>query len=322
MAALVSGRPAAATPRVAGPRATTSTGRSTRRRQQRVALGFIAPALLLFAVFVVYPIVFNVQASTLDWDGVNAGTPVGVQNYADLAQDPVFHITLRDSLLWILLTIVPQAVIGFTLAWLLNTRLRGRTVYRAIFFLPAVLSPVVVGIVWQRLLDPFNGVLAQLGRATGLEVLTRPYLSDPSTAIVTVIVVNVWMWSGFSMLFYLAGLQLLDHSVLEAARIDGASGWALVRRIVLPLLKPTHLSLVLLGIIGSLKTFELVWVLTEGGPNHASELMPTYMFKEAFQLQSFGYGATISVVLLVLAIGSSVAMLRTFGAGFITGEKS
>lgn len=286
-----------------------------------MALGFIAPALLLFAVFVVYPIVFNIQASTLRWDGVNAGTPVGLGNYADLASDPVFGTTLRNSGWWILLTIFPQAAIGFGLAWLLNTRLRGRTVYRAIFFIPAVLSPVVVGIVWQRLLDPFSGVLAQAGRLVGIDGLSRAYLSDPSTAIFAVIVVNVWMWSGFSMLFYLAGLQLLDSSVLEAATIDGAGPAALIRRIVLPLLKPTHLSLLLLGIIGSLKTFELVWVLTEGGPNHASELMPTYMFKQAFQLQSFGYGATISVVLLVVAIGASVTMLRIFGSGFMTGKR-
>ncbi|WP_116953037.1 carbohydrate ABC transporter permease [Jiangella endophytica] len=312
--------PATRNTRVAG----TGPRRPARRltRERLVALGFIAPAVALFAVFVVYPIVFNVQSSLLDWDGVSAGTPVGLDNYRELFSDPVFHTTLRNSAFWIVLTIVPQAALGFTLAWLLNTRLRGRTVYRTLFFLPAVLSPVVVGIVWQRLLDPFNGVLAQLGRATGIDVLTRSYLSDPSTAIFAVIVVNVWMWTGFSMLFYLAGLQLVDHSVVEAARIDGATGWQLIRRIVLPLLKPTHLALLLLGIIGSLKTFELVWVLTEGGPNHASELMPTYLFKQAFQLQSFGYGATIAVVLLVVAVGSSLAMLRTFGSGFITGDRS
>lgn len=291
-------------------------------RERLTAVSFLLPTILLFATFVVYPIVFNVQASTLRWDGVNTGEFVGFDNYLALIQDPTFHKALINSGWWILLTIVPQAAIGLTLAWTLNKRLRGRNVYRAVFFLPAVLSPVVVGIVWQRLLDPFSGTVAQIGRATGIEVLTRAWLSDPSTAIFAVIVINIWMWSGFSMLFYLAGLQLLDRSVLEAARIDGAGGWQLIQRIVLPLLKPTHLSLLLLGIIGSLKTFELVWVTTEGGPNHATELLPTYLFKQAFQLQSVGYGSTISVVLLVVAIGSSLTMMRTFGSGFITGEKS
>jgi multiple sugar transport system permease protein/raffinose/stachyose/melibiose transport system permease protein len=291
------------------------------RRGDRIGgLLFALPAIVLFAAFVAYPIVYNLQASTLDWDGVNVGTFVGLGNYRELIGDPIFHTTLRNSAWWIVLTIFPQAVLGLFLALLLNRRIRGRTIYRAIFFVPCVLSPVVVGIGWQRILDPFNGVVAALGRQLGVEALTRAYLADPETAIFAAIVVNVWMWTGFSMLFYLAGLQLIDPSVIEAARIDGASGLRLVRRIVVPLLRSTHLSLLLLGIIGSLKTFELVWVLTEGGPNHASEMLPTYTFKQAFQQQSVGYGSTISVVLLVVAIGSSLSMIRVFGAGFITGR--
>ncbi len=289
-------------------------------RERAASMLFLLPTLTLFAIFVVYPIVYNLQASTLRWDGVNEGTFIGFDNYLRLFRDPVFLITLRNSGWWILLTIVPQAVIGFFLALLLNERIRGRAVYRAIFFVPAILSPVVVGIVWQRIYDPFNGVIAKFGRATGLEFLTRGYLAEPETAIFAAIVVNVWMWTGFSMLFYLAGLQLIDSSVLAAAKIDGASGWRVVRSIILPLLKPTHLSLLLLGIIGSLKTFELVYVLTEGGPNHASEMLPTYTFKQAFQLQSVGYASTISVVLLVVAVVSSLSMVRAFGAGFLTGD--
>lgn len=292
-----------------------------RRRDIRAGLLFLAPALVLFAVFVVYPIVYNVQASTLRWDGVNLGQFVGLGNYRELLQDPVFVTTLRNSAWWILLTIVPQAVMGFLLALALNRRLRGRSVYRAIFFVPAILSPVVVGIVWQRILDPFNGVVASVGRTVGLDVLTKPWLSEPSTAIFACILVNVWMWTGFSMLFYLAGLQLIDTSVIEAARIDGATGVQLVTRILWPLLRNTHLSLLLLGVIGSLKTFELVYVLTEGGPNHASEMLPTYTFKQAFQLQSVGYASTISVVLLVVAVVSSLSMVRAFGSGFLTGDQ-
>ncbi|MBM2620635.1 sugar ABC transporter permease [Actinoplanes sp. LDG1-06] len=281
---------------------------------------FLLPTFALFALFVVYPIVYNVQASTLDWDGVNVGEFVGLGNYTELLKDPIFVTTLKNSGWWILLTIVPQALIGFFLALLLNEKIRGRSIYRAIFFVPAVLSPVVVGIVWQRMLDPFNGVFAKIGRATGLEFLTKGYLADPKTAIFAAIVVNVWMWTGFSMLFYLAGLQLIDDSVLQAAKIDGASTWKTVTAIIWPLLKSTHLSLLLLGIIGSLKTFELVYVLTEGGPNHASEMLPTYTFKQAFQLQSVGYASTISVVLLVIAVVSSLSMVRAFGSGFLTGD--
>ena len=289
-------------------------------RERLVGLAFLVPALLLFAVFIVYPIVYNVQASTLKWDGVNEGTFVGLGNYSELVADPIFHRTLVNSALWIPLTIIPQGLIGFLLAVALNQKLRGSTVYRALFFIPAILSPVVVGIVWQRIMDPFNGVLTQVGKATGLDFLTNNYLSDPKTAIFAVIFVNVWMWTGFSMLFYLAGLQLIDPSVVEAARIDGAGGFQTLIRITFPLLKSTTLSLVLLGIIGSLKTFELVYVMTEGGPYHASEMLPTFAFLEAFKLQNVGYASAISMVLLVIAIVSSLSMVRVFGAGFMTGR--
>lgn len=290
-------------------------------RERLGGLMFLVPALLLFAVFVVYPIIYNIQASTLHWDGVNPGTFAGLDNYRQLLVDPIFHRTLINSALWIPLTIIPQGIMGLLLAVALNQKLRGSTVYRALFFIPAILSPVVVGIVWQRIMDPFNGVLTQIGKATGLEFLSNNYLSDPNLAIFAVIFVNVWMWTGFSMLFYLAGLQLIDTSVLEAARIDGANGLQTLVRIVFPLLKHTTLSLVLLGIIGSLKTFELVYVMTEGGPNHASEMLPTFAFLAAFRLQSVGYASAISMVLLVIAVVSSLSMVRVFGAGFITGAE-
>jgi raffinose/stachyose/melibiose transport system permease protein len=290
-------------------------------RERATGFAFLAPAIVLFLAFVVYPIVYNVQASTLDWDGVNAGTFVGFDNYVKLFQDPTFLITLRNSAFWIVLTILPQTAIGFLLAVALNQHLRGSTLYRAIFFIPAILSPVVVGIVWQRIMDPFNGVLAEVGRVTGIPFIGGDYLTNPDTAIFAVIFVNVWMWTGFSMLFYLAGLQLIDPSLIEAARIDGANGFQSMTRITFPLLKNTTLSLVLLGVIGSIKTFELVYVLTQGGPNHASEMLPTFAFQEAFQLQNVGYASAISVVLLVIAVVSSLSMVRVFGAGFLTGEE-
>ncbi|GHF22916.1 carbohydrate ABC transporter permease [Pseudolysinimonas yzui] len=293
----------------------------TKLRQNTTGLLFLLPALTLFAVFVVYPIVYNIQASTLEWDGVNPGTFIGLDNYVRLFQDPTFLITLRNSAYWIPLTIVPQALIGLLLALALNRGIFASTFYRALFFIPAILSPVVVGIVWQRVMDPFNGVFASVGKATGLDWLGGSFLADPDTAIFAVIVVNIWMWTGFSMLFYLAGLQLIDTSVLEAARIDGANSFQTTWRITFPLLKSTHLSLLLLGIIGSLKTFELVYVLTQGGPAHASEMLPTYAFQQAFQLQSVGYASTISVVLIVIAVASSLSMVRVFGAGFISGDE-
>ncbi|MBA3451167.1 MAG: sugar ABC transporter permease [Chloroflexia bacterium] len=292
--------------------------RATRGQE---GLLFILPALVFFAVFVVYPIVYIARASLLDWNGLATGTWVGLDNYTRLFRDdPIFHKTLRNAALWTVLTIFPQMFIGFALAVLLNGPILARTIYRAIFYLPAIISPIVIGIVWQRIYDPFGGLLADVARRAELPWLSQPYLADPGTATLATIAVNVWQWTGFSMLLYLAGLQGLPGEVLEAARIDGATGWQRLRQIVWPMLRPVHLTLILLGLIGALQTFALVFILTRGGPNNASQTMPTYIFQQAFQLSSMGYGAAISIVLLVIALVASLGQMRFLGSRFVVGE--
>lgn len=291
-----------------------------KHRSDKTAYLFLLPAAILFSVFVAYPIIYNLQASMMHWDGVNQGMPAGLSNYASLFSDRIFHKTLVDTGLWIVLTIIPQSTIGFLLALALNSKIPGRTVYRVLFFIPVVISPIVIGIVWQRILDPYRGITSSLSHILGIEALNQSWLGQPSTAIYTVIFINVWQWSGYSMLFYLAGLQQIDQSILEAARIDGASYWRTVRSVIFPMLKPTHLSLVLLSVIGSLKTFELVYATTQGGPNHASEMIPTYTFQLAFRLQNVGYAATVSVILLILAICAAGLLILVFGTSFISGR--
>ncbi len=295
--------------------------RTVKKHTDKSAYLFILPAAILFLTFVAYPIIFNGQASLLDWDGINQGHSVGMGNFAELAQDPIFHKTLGNTALWIVLTIIPQSAIGLFFALMLNTKLKGRTIYRVLFFTPVVISPIVIGIVWQRLLDPYRGVTGALASATGIQWFGQSFLGDPRTALITVIVINVWQWSGYSMLFYLAGLQQIDQSVLEAARIDGAGYWRIVRSVVFPMLKPTHLSLLLLSVIGSLKTFELVYATTRGGPNHASEMIPTYTFLQAFQLQNVGYASALSIVLLALAVLAALVLILIFGASFVSGRE-
>ena len=197
----------------------------TKLRQNVTGLLFLLPALVLFAVFVVYPIVYNVQASTLDWDGVNPGTFIGFDNYVKLVQDPTFLITLRNSAYWIPLTIVPQALIGFLLALALNRGIFASTVYRAIFFIPAILSPVVVGIVWQRIMDPFNGVFSSVGKATGLDWLGGNFLSDPNTAIFAVLATAIWATTGFVIVIFLSALRNVDAELVDAATpVDPTGG--------------------------------------------------------------------------------------------------
>ena len=276
--------------------------------------------MFLFMVYVLYPIGYILVNSLYAWDGVNERVFIGFQNYVRMFSDEVFLISLRNVTYWIFLTIFPQMIIGFTFAYILNHAIRGRTLIRAIIYMPAIISPVVIGIVWQRIYNPFGGFLSDLGFRTGLTFLAQPYISDPKIAIFSVIAVNVWQWSGWSMLLYLAGMQSIGEEIFESTRLEGVSKWQEIRYIVWPMLKGTHLTLILLGVIGALQTFDLVYTLTNGGPNNASQMLSTYIFLRSFRLQGMGYGSAMSVFTLALALGLSLFQIKVLGAKFQVGE--
>ena len=284
-------------------------------------LFFMAPAMALFFVFVLYSIFYILAASLHDWDGINEAVFVGLGNYIELfTDDRTFGLTLRNSFLWTFLTIFPQMFLGFLLAYILTSGIPFQNIFRIIFFTPAIISPVVLGIVWQRIYNPFGGLLADIGLEIGARFLVQPYLADPKIAIYSTIAVNVWQWTGFSMLMYVAGLQSLSEEVLQAAEVDGAGKWQQIRFVIWPMLRHVHLTLILLGVIGTLQTFALVFMLTKGGPNHATEMLPTYIFQQAFTLQSMGYASALAVVLLVIALGASIFQVSALGSRFTLGS--
>jgi raffinose/stachyose/melibiose transport system permease protein len=288
-----------------------------RGKSEIQGLLFIAPAVMLFVVFVLYAALYTIYAGFFQWDGINDKVFVGVQNYIEMfTTDHAFFLSLRNSLYWTIFTIFPQMFLGFILAYLLNSRIPGGALFRAIFYVPAIVSPVVVGTVWQRIYNPFGGFLSDLGFAVHWRFLQQPFLTDFHTAIFAVIVVNVWQWTGFSMVLYLAGLQGVPSEIIEAAQLEGAHRWLIARKIVWPMLRHVHLTLILLGVIGTLQTFPLIYTLTHGGPNHATEMLPNWIFQEAFRLQSMGYASALSVVLLVLCLGLSVVQVKFLGARF------
>jgi len=278
---------------------------------------FMAPAMILFVIFVLYPIFYILAASLYEWDGINEALFVGLRNYVELfTDDRAFRLAMRNAFLWTFLTIFPQMFLGFLLAYILTSGIPFQNVFRIIFFMPAIISPVVLGIVWQRIYNPFGGLLADIGLETGARFLVQPYLADPKIAIYSTIFINVWQWTGFSMLMYVAGLQSLSQEVLSAAEVDGASKTQQIRFVIWPMLRHVHLTLILLGVIGTLQTFGLVFMLTRGGPNHATEMLPTYIFQQAFMLQSLGYASALAVVLLVIALSASIFQVRVLGARF------
>lgn len=278
---------------------------------------YLVPALVLFFIFVFYPIFYIIAASFTEWSGLGAKELIGLDNYQKaLTNDRAFSLAIRNSVYWTFLTIFPQMFLGFILAYILTSGIPLQNTFRAIFYMPAIISPVVVSIVWQRIYNPFGGLLSDIGFEHGLPFLIKPYLSDPDIAIFSVIAINVWQWTGFSMLMYVAGLQTLSDEVLEAARVDGANVFQLVARVIWPMLRHVHLMLILLGVIGTLQTFALIFMLTKGGPNHSTQMLPNYIFQQAFELNRMGYASAIAVILMVIALSASIFQVKVFGSRF------
>jgi raffinose/stachyose/melibiose transport system permease protein len=271
---------------------------------------FIAPTIVLFLIFIIYPIIHLLYGSFFNWSGVGAMKFIGLTNYRTLFGDWIFQTALKNELIWAIFTIFPQMLLGFILAICLDKPIWGRNIYRVIIYMPAILSPVVIGIVWQNIYDPYMGILGEFLRKIGLSSWVHAWLAEPQLVIWAIIFINIWQWTGWSMLMYLAFLQTIPEELYEAADVEGASESQKIAKIIWPMCKTVHLNLILLGVIGTLQTFALVYVLTKGGPNHASEMLTTHIFTQAFTLQNMGYACTISIILVLVGILVSVLQLR------------
>ncbi|MFF2567108.1 carbohydrate ABC transporter permease [Streptomyces sp. NPDC058084] len=272
---------------------------------------FLVPALVLFLVFVLAPIVVAVYTGFFTWGGIGSlGDFAGFANYTRLFDDQVFLGDLGHGLYLIVLSITIQLPFALFTAVLLNQRLRGRAVYRMLFFAPYVLSEVVTAVLFTMIFLPGAGMADHLAGLLGLEGLQGKWLADPSTVMPTLFVVMIWKYFGFHMMLFLAGLQSIPAEILEAAAIDGAGAWQRFRYVTLPLLGPTVRISVFLSIIGSIQLFDLVWVMTAGGPNHSSETTAIAMFQFGFKRYQVGYASAISVVLFMISLVFSLFYQR------------
>ncbi|MFF0424893.1 carbohydrate ABC transporter permease [Streptomyces sp. NPDC004520] len=272
---------------------------------------FLVPALVLFLVFVLAPIVVAVWTGFFKWGGIGPMDDfVGLGNYTKLFDDQVFLGDLGRGLYLIVLSITVQLPFALLTAVLLNQKLRGRAVYRMLFFAPYILSEVVTAVLFTMIFLPGAGMADHLAGLFGLEGLQGKWLADPSTVMPTLFIVMIWKYFGFHMMLFLAGLQGIPSEILEAASIDGAGAWQRFRHITLPLLGPTIRISVFLSIIGSIQLFDLVWVMTAGGPNHSSETMAIAMFQFGFKRYQVGYASAISVVLFMISLVFSLFYQR------------
>ncbi|MGV1822330.1 sugar ABC transporter permease [Agrobacterium tumefaciens] len=275
---------------------------------------FALPATLLFVVFIAYPIVWVAGQSVYTKSNAAEAIFAGFGNYRSVLTDPTFWIVVRNMALWGVITIPVQMLVGGLLAYFIERHTNAlRGFFRTMFFLPVVTSVSVVSLVWVQIYAPYYGIAQEYLKQVGI-VMTNSAIGDPKTAIYALIVVNIWQWTGFSMLMYIAGIANLPSEVLDAARIDGAKGWRLAVHVIVPMLAPATKSLLLLGVIGTLQTFPIVHLMTGGGPNRASEVFGTFIFKQSFVLGDTGSGAALSVIVLVVALGLSLVQIALLGA--------
>jgi raffinose/stachyose/melibiose transport system permease protein len=263
---------------------------------------FLLPATVLFAMLVLVPIAVALYTSLFRWGGFGAPENfVGLENFRKLFADEVFLGDLWRGLVLIVLAIVLQLPFALAIAVLLNQRMRGRAVYRVVFFAPYVLSEVITGVLFTMIFAPGSGLADQTLEAIGLGGHGIGWFSESSTVLPTLFLVMTWKYFGFHMILYLAALQNVPAEVLEAASIDGAGPWQRFRHVTLPLLGPTLRISVFLSIIWSIQLFDLVWVISGGGPVHASETMAITMFEYGFRRYQMGYANAISVVMFLLS---------------------
>ncbi|MFC0399868.1 carbohydrate ABC transporter permease [Paraburkholderia rhizosphaerae] len=290
---------------------------SERRRRLRVpsqtlvAAAFLAPAVLLLAVFLLYPLVSSMRLSLLDWNGLGTDARyVGFSNWVHLVHDGVFWLSLWNNAILAVISVVVELPIALALAVLLEKAGRGSRLLKVLYFLPLLMSSVAIGVLFKNIYDPNFGPLNAALRATGLGALAQDWLGDPHLSLASTIAVICWQNIPFYMILFLAGLSSMPVEVVEAARLEGASGWVIFWRIKLPHLQGTVRTAVLLAVLGSLRYFDLIYVMTGGGPENASELMATYMYRTVFSSFQLGYGSTIGSAMFIIVCAVAAVSLR------------
>ena len=276
-----------------------------------IAYLYILPMIVLSFVLVYYCIIDTVVVSFTDWDGMtDVFHFVELKNYIKMFKDHVFWTSVVNNLIFFVGTVFIQALLGFVLAVLLKKKLPGSNVFKAIYFMPIAMATSIITAIFRIIMDPTNGALNQFLRAIHLNGFAVNWLGDPKIALVSVIIVNIFQWMGFSMITYYAGLMSLPDDVYEAAKIDGAGFWRTTFSVTLPMLKGTTNVLIILGIVGSLKTFDIVKLLTGGGPGRSTTVMNTYLYEKAFKDFNAGGAASIGVAILIIAMVMSFLQVK------------
>ena len=291
------------------PPASRPTGRGRRRlsptarQQRRAACLFLAPACVMVAIYVIWPVLSTIRLSFYSWDGMTDATFVGLANYIELFHSMTFYTALKNNVIWLALFLLAPPM-GLAIALYLNQAVAGIRIVKSLFFAPFVLSGVVVGLIFSWFYDPTFGLLALiLGHGI-------PVLGDPRYATPGIILAALWPQTAYCMILYLTGLTTLSGEQIEAARMEGAKGWSLLWHVILPQLRPTTFMAIVVTVIGALRSFDLISVMTGGGPFESSTVLAYYMYDQAIKYYRLGYSAAIAVVLFAIMLLYIVYHLR------------
>jgi len=272
---------------------------------------FAIPALVLFLTFWVYPVLQLFYYSVTNFNGVNYNYDfVGFKNYARIIKEGSLVNAIKNTFIYTVIIVVGSNLLGLALAMLLNMKIIGKTIFRTMAYIPALFSAIVVGFIWSYVYMPGSGMLAALMNAVGLDGSSLNLLGNFKTALYSISVVDIWKNVGTTMIIYLAGLQTVDESLLEAGKIDGCTEWQLIRKIKLPLISATITINVVLNVIAGLKSFDYSFIMTNGGPGKATQTLMYIIFKTAFNDQMMGKASAFSVVSFILIIAITILMLR------------
>ena len=272
---------------------------------------FILPTLALFAVFSVYPFARTVQLSFTDWDGLSSAfRGVGLTNYLAAFRDTIWWQSIGNGLLLAVVALTLMQGLGLLLAIAVDRKISGQSIYRTLFYIPPILSGIVVATIWKWLYEPNNGVINSTLENIGLGGLAHPWLGSPATALLAISLVSIWQGVGYPFLLFLAGLQGISNDIYEAARMDGATGSQIFRMITLPLLRPVIGIVSVLTFLGAMQTFNLVVAMTGGGPGYATEVPILHIYRAAFGgSPDFGYASALSIIFGLLLFGVSMISL-------------
>lgn len=287
---------------------------------KRAIFLFIFPAALFFVGILLLPILFSGYYSMLEWDGIGKGIFVGFQNYVEMAGDLIsndegFRTAVLNSIYLVLLSVFIQLPIAFFLAVILANGIKGESFFRSVYFIPVIISTVVIGQLWSKIYHPSYGLLNVLFEQLGVPGLKQEWLGDTETALFAVFVPLIWQYIGYHMLLMYAGIKSIPNELHEAAMIDGAGVVSRVLHVTIPLIMPIIEVSVIFAIIGSLKSFDLIYVLTNGGPLHATEMPTTLMFSTIFHKYRYGFGSAIAIFIIIECFIFTVLVRKVFTQG-------